>query len=189
MKNALSLVIVLTMLIGGSVSNVAIDVPYLTELDHCGIPVDYYDQRCIIPWAMPVETWLTVMKWPRPYERDAWDCSQMAAFTEWALENCGYEAETVLTRVIIQVPRRRMIRGRMQGHAYVRVLLDGVWRNYEATSRRWLTARDMALMRGPDLTFGSIYSLYYFTWDKVGFAREWAWWGHSPPPICETCQP
>jgi hypothetical protein len=88
--------------------------------DQQGIPENYYGMHSPIPWWMPVEHWLS-LPWAQPYEINEWDCSRMAAYTEWALETRGYEAKIVVSQ--------------MYGHAWVLVKLDGQWVAYEATGR------------------------------------------------------
>lgn len=168
------LFVIFVALIGGSTMNLLIYIPPMGELNRHGVPLHYYDRRCMIPLGMPVETWLTAMKWPRPFQIHVWDCSQTSAYTEWALENCGYRAEIVTIRV------ERL--DRLWGHAYVRVKIDSVWHSYETTSRRRLTPKDLALFVGPEVVYGSIYTCQWFMWDKAVFAREWNWW--KPIPQC-----
>jgi len=144
------------------------------SLDDTGIPADYYNRRCVIPYGMTVEVWLTIPKWPYPYEIGVWDCSQEAAFTEWALENCGYEADIVLTAIYPPFETAAPPPGAV-GHAYVRVKIDGKWHNYEATSRRWLTEKDMRWFRCP-VVLRNIYGLYSFCRNKESFFAEFAWW-------------
>ena len=131
------------------------------------VPSDYYDQKCIIPWGMSVETWLTETTWRMPYEQGEWDCSRMSAFTEWALENCGYSAEIVLVW---------SLRAK-EGHAFVRVKLDDGWREYEATGRHWPPEDAYDLMR-QRLVFASIHSAsYFFERAPEIFDQEFRWWG------------
>lgn len=126
------------------------------------IPDDYYDRQCIIPIGMSVETWLTKLEWPLPLEHDVWDCSDTSAYTEWVLENCGYEAEIVTIMM------------KSYGHAFVRVKLDGRWREYEATSREWLPK---IMGRLPKTVFPNLHHLWHFMmYDTLGFGREWTWW-------------
>lgn len=56
----------------------------------------YYSQPCLIPKDTPVEVWLTEGVWERKYEINEWDCSNMTAYTEWVLENCGYSATIII---------------------------------------------------------------------------------------------
>lgn len=147
------------MLIGGAMSQPVVIVPTINKLDDRGIPTDYYNRRCVIPLGMPVKTWLTALKWDQPYEAQGWDCSQMSAYTEWALENCGYEASIILIQM------------GPYGHAFVIAKIDGEWGTYEATSREWMPVLGTIL---PRMLFSNIYRLYYFR--DTDFNREWAWW-------------
>ena len=157
---ALILILFIT-LIGGSLPITVVYVPQLTKLDSDGIPVDYYSRQCVIPLGMPVGVWLTALKWHRPYEENEWDCSTMSSYTEWAMENCGYRTEIVLVSL------------EGFGHAFVQIKIDGVWRIYEATIRKWFPMHGLI---HPKMAFASIYRLYHFYLDDRGFQREWAWW-------------
>lgn len=63
------------------------------------IPDDYYNQECPIDFLRlggdPHE-WLDGLRWNRPYKPNEWDCSTQAAFLEWALTCCGYEADILV---------------------------------------------------------------------------------------------
>lgn len=126
------------------------------------VPDDYYNQGCVIPHGMDVDTWLTGLEWPYPLEDHVWDCSKTSAYTEWAMENCGYEAEIVLIDL-----------GPF-GHAFVMIEIDGKWKAYEATAREWLPE---LMGQWPRLVFGDIRQLRRFgPHDTLGFGREWVWW-------------
>ena len=154
--------IMVSLLVGGSIPNLVVYVPNVSSrLDRHGIPVDYYSQRCPIPWGVDVSTWLTTYRWHRPYEEHVWDCSEMSAYTEFALENCGYQTDIVL----VSFDRA--------GHAFIRVEIDGVWRTYEATIRKWFPMHGMI---HPRLAFRSIYQLRHFYFDNGDFFKEWAWY-------------
>jgi len=126
------------------------------------VPDDYYEQGCIIPIGMSVETWLTGLEWPFPLEHHVWDCSDTSAYTEWALENCGYEAEIVLVEI------------KSYGHAFVRVKIDGRWIAYEATTREWLPPLSG---RWPRLIITDLHHMWHFNeYNTIGFGQEWTWW-------------
>lgn len=126
------------------------------------VPDDYYVQGCVIPLGMSVETWLTKPEWPFPLEDNIWDCSDTSAYTEWALENCGYEAEIVL------------IESGSYGHSFVRVKIDRRWKAYEATTREWLPE---LFGRWPRLIFTDLHQMrYWMALDALSFGREWTWW-------------
>jgi len=57
------------------------------------IPDDYYNRRCEIPAEQNVIEWL-LADWNEnnQYQAKQWDCSNMAIYTEYILENCGYDA-------------------------------------------------------------------------------------------------
>jgi len=159
-KRALIILLFITLL-GSSVPTFMVYVPQLTRLDSDGIPVDYYDQRCVIPFGVDVETWLTTYRWHRPYEEHEWDCSIMSSYTEFALENCGYRTEIVLISLD------------GFGHAFVRVKINGEWKIYETTIREWFPMHGLI---HPQLAFASIYRIYHFFLNDADFQREWAWW-------------
>ena len=157
---ALILILFIT-LIGGSLPITVVYVPQLTELTSQGIPVDYYSQRCVIPFGVDVETWLTIYRWDRPYEENEWDCSVMSSYTEFALENCGYRTEIILISMD------------GFGHAFIRVMIDGAWRTYETTVRKWFPMHGLI---HPRLVFRSIHELRRFYFGRTSFFREFAWW-------------
>lgn len=127
------------------------------------IPPDYYQRGCVIPAGMDVEYWLTELDWPYPYTMHAWDCSDTSAYTEWALENCGYNADIV----VVELPTF--------GHAFVMIEIDGEKKPYETTSRKWYP-KLIGLLH-PDMVFPTIHSLRAFRPDDtLGFGREFAWW-------------
>jgi len=132
-----------------------------------GIPYPYYKMGCVIPLGMKVDTWLTELAWPHPLKEHVWDCSQTAAYTEWALENCGYESEIILT--IVKTRRGQ------EGHAYIRVKIDGEWYNYETTARWKLTDKTISRFSYPTV-FKNIFCLYHFCLSKGQFLKEFGWW-------------
>lgn len=79
---------------------------------------DYYEDVCRVLYlglgGDPYK-WLHGLRWTRPYEKDAWDCSRQSAYLEWLLEGCDVEAEIVM----------------LPGHTMLRVLLNDEWRFYD----------------------------------------------------------
>lgn len=176
MKRKIAIILLFTVLIVPCAQvvdsfNTTVWVPTLRSDN--SIPDNYYGRMCPIPFWMSVETWLTELEWPYELENNVWDCSQTSAYTEWALENCGYEAEIILTTVLY--------RGVVMGHAYVRVKIDEIWHDIE-TTYRWIDnprtghIGPLGAFQPPDLVFPTIFRLYDFCRDKTVFIREFAWW-------------
>lgn len=128
------------------------------------IPENYYDMNCVIPPWMSVEEWLVETRWPIEYEAGGFDCSKMAAYTEWALENCGIDAKFML------IPR----------HAFVVVKLSGGYRIYQST-RRKLEDYDRPLPLGLLALdwHEDIYAMKEQIPDDDHFLSEFGWWEHE----------
>lgn len=142
--------------------------PKYYDLNKHAIPKNYYEMECLIPAEMSVFEWLTLTQWADQYERNAWDCSKMSAFVEWALENCGYPSKIVLGS------------GRWgeEGHAWVSMKIDRRDYYYEATSRRFIGSKQDALANGyeDDFRADEILTLRRYYSSNEDFLREWGWW-------------
>lgn len=142
-----------------------IKTPKLLTNEQFIIPDNYYNSVCIIPWWMPVKIWLEAQPWQEPYKHGGWDCSQMSAFTEWALENCGYYTEIVIGL----------------NHAWVVVDIQGTIYWYECTNRE---IRPAGYFPDTYIAFGNIYDiLRQYCMGELSrkyaiksFEREWGWW-------------
>lgn len=92
------------------------------------IPSDYYSQNCELPTDQSMQEYLSNSEWLEDYDAGGWDCSQMSAYMEFMLENCGYhtiivEAETDYSE---------------HGHAWILVEFQQGWLAYECTDRYWV---------------------------------------------------
>lgn len=163
-----AILILAIFLIGGSTASFQIFTPKFDELGMYYLPVDYYTSPCPIPWGVDVIEWLTIYKWGNAYEAGFWDCSKMTAFTEWALENCGYEAQIKVS----------------VDHAWIKVRFEDRWLLYEATSRRFVGWQPKEFYQEVK-TYESIHELIaeqrWLYFDNpleflIWFKSEWAWW-------------
>ena len=145
------------------------------------IPVDYYSQGCQLPTDQPMQEYLANSDWIEAYKAGGWDCSQMAAYMEYALENCGYNT----------VIRRAECEGESIGHAWILVEFSQGWLAYECTGRYWVFPdAEVAKSYGsgyynPSMYYaGTQYESIYDIWDadkhcrnsEAGFLQEWGWW-------------
>lgn len=156
------------ILLGGSSVSLSITPPKMGVLDKQYIPLDYYDSPCIVPWGMPVKDWLTKFHWGENYEAGFWDCSKMSLFTEWAVENCGHEAQIKVSA----------------DHAWVEIKFEDHWYIYEATSRRFVAWQPKEFYQEV-ATYDSVYQIaarqqYLYKESPleflIWFKSEWAWW-------------
>ena len=123
----------------------------------------YYECGCQLPADMTMEEYLT-SEWETPYKEDGWDCSQMSAYTEWFVENCGYDAVIVVST----------------GHGWVSIDIDrdGTFYQYEATGCFWITAEDIAEskeMYTIKREYEDIYEIQE-VYSEAQFVEEWGWW-------------
>ena len=131
-------------------------------------PVDvslegYYESGCQLPADMTMHEYL-IMEWETPYEEDGWDCSQMSAYTEWFVENCGYDAVILVST----------------GHGWVSIDIDrdGTFYQYEATGCFWITPEDIEAdedMYTVQREYEDIYEIHE-RYNEAQFEEEWGWW-------------
>jgi len=137
------------------------------------IPKGYYESPCLIPKGVSINSYLTEYEWVDPYQENIWDCSQMSAYIEWLVENCGYEANIVIASQI--------------DHVWVEIKIGGKWRPYEATWGSFYLAPKVLreISAGNTVTLEDIYEVYDFStrrkasWGDVWIRmamREWTWW-------------
>ena len=130
------------------------------------IPIEYYNQPCQKPAHLTFYDWMATLELP-PYEVNAFDCSQMAAYVEWLSENCNHRAT--------------IAGASFEGYGHLWVLIDigGVPFAYEPPryqGRHWV-ARDGGgsthFHYNPDTEWESIYEA---PWAHSRFEEEFAWW-------------
>jgi len=153
----------------------ATKIPALTIYDV--VPSDYYDSPCYIPKGVSLNSYLTEYSWIDPYQADGWDCSQMSAYVEWLVENCGYEANIVIANRI--------------DHVWVDIKIGNKWRPYEATTGSFYFWPEVLneIYEGRTLTFEDIYEVIDYSnrrfssgspsWIYMAI-NEWAWWKEDP---------
>ena len=148
------------------------------------IPSDYYSQNCELQIDQSMQEYLANSEWIEDYKVNCWDCSQMSAYMEFMLENCGYN-------VVIRVAD---VEGKGYGHAWILVEFQQGWLAYECTGRYWVyPSESIARSYEP---YGVIYanpSMYeagvqyesiYEVWSdyqqysngKDMFVKEYGWW-------------
>jgi len=152
------------------------------------IPDEYYSQGCMLPTDVPMQEYLADSRWTDDYqyEANAWDCSQMAAYMEWMLENCGYHV----------VIRLADVEGEENGHAWILVEFEQGMLAYECTGRYWVyPSEDIGRSYNPDSSFSYNPSMYdagieyesiYDVWEdfkgysngEEAFMEEFGWWNN-----------
>jgi len=147
------------------------------------IPEEYYSQGCMLPTDMSMQEYLADSRWTDDYqyEANAWDCSQMAAYMEWMLENCGYHV----------VIRLADVEGKENGHAWILVEFEQGMLAYECTGRYWVyPSKEIGRSYNSDSYNPSMYyagieyeSIYNIRDDYKGyidgeeaFLEEFGWW-------------
>jgi hypothetical protein len=170
------LVIILTLILAPTQSTpafarYAIDIPpKFYKLDDRTIPVDYYEKDSVLPKSLTILEFLMEWEWGIPYEKDAFDCSQMAVYLEWVLENNGYETKIIEGEVQLE--------GEVYGHMWLRILIDGEWRLYEPTWRMFVP-EDFYNEYAIYAIIEDIYDLWDRYWTRQRSAkmlREYGWW-------------
>lgn len=145
----------------------------LSIKNDCWIPIDYYDSPPIIPSDMSLERWLSLITWTKKYEANKFDCSQMSAFLEWALDNAGYS-----TRFFVGY-----------GHCWLSIKVDDEWVSYESTRLVWIPETDEYIAHyRPQRVFSNLHVVkawyqravwagaYTKSGAKTIFLREFGWW-------------
>lgn len=148
------------------------------------IPNEYYMQDC---WGLDGENvyeYLDNIEWTTEYERNAFDCSQMAAYLEWRLTNCGYNV----------VIRGADVEGEDYGHAWILMEFSEGWLAYECTGLYWVypdkaTAEsyvrdDVYYYESSYYTAGVSYESIYDIWNyykqfnngREAFIQEYGFW-------------
>lgn len=148
------------------------------------IPSEYYSQNCELPTDQSMQEYLANSNWVDNYELGGWDCSQMSAYMEFMLENCGYntiivEAETDYSE---------------SGHAWILVEFQQGRLAYECTGRYWVYPNEAvarsyepynAVHWNPSFyTAGVQYEGIYDVWSDYKqysngedvFLEEYGWW-------------
>ena len=160
------------------------DLPNFIIPKNVPIPSDYYSQDCKLPTDQSMQEYLANSHWVDDYELDAWDCSQMAAYMEFMLENCGYNV----------VIRRADVEDAEYGHVWILVDFQEGMLAYECTGRYWVYPSE-AVARSYDpygyvywnpgfYTAGVRYESIYDVWEDYKwysngeevFLKEYGWW-------------
>lgn len=143
----------------------------------------YYNYDCKLPTNVSMQEYLSNSEWLVDYELDTFDCSQMAAYMERSLENCGYNT----------VIRCADVEGEDHGHAWILVEFEQGWLAYECTGRYWVyPSEEVARSYDPYgyvrwnpsmYTAGVQYDNIYEVWDSYkwysneeAFLKEYGWW-------------
>ena len=148
------------------------------------IPNDYYSQDCELPTDQSMQEYLANSEWIDDYDAGGWDCSQMAAYMEFMLENCGYNV----------VIRAADVEGEEYGHAWILVEFQEGMLAYECTTRHWVYPSE-ALARSYEpfsyvywspsmydagVRYESIYDIWndykQYSNGEEAFLQEYGWW-------------
>lgn len=133
------------------------------------IPLGYYNSKCPMPEGVALDDWLESLKWKRRYEEGTFDCSQMTAAIEWAVESCGYSA------FIAIVPE----------HSLLMISQKGNWTFFEATKLRILPPEKRSEFFFTSLLlFADLYSIekwYQAEGKEERWLSEWGWWDEDGP--------
>lgn len=131
------------------------------------LPEHYYEYAPVIPDGMDPYEWLgSDLEWADEYVVNTWDCSKMAAYLEWVLENSGVQTE---------------IHARL-GHAWLMVWREDKeqWWAYECVSLRWIDPWIQDTYYDATFKWDNVYELRwwygYYPWP---FAWEWCWWADT----------
>ena len=133
------------------------------------VPANYYNYASIIPPGVDPFEWLENLKWDREYAKDEWDCSNMALYIEWVLENAGIPAKIYAG----------------YGHAWVvvwrtDVVETGEWVAFECVGLHWIHPWSNGRYYHPVWEWDSIYNLRkWHGCHSYAFAREWCWWADT----------
>ena len=155
-----------------------------SESNTVPIPDDYYSQDCELPTDQSMHEYLSNSHWIEDYEENSWDCSQMAAYMEFMLENCGYH-------VVIRVAD---VEDEQYGHAWILIEFQQGWFAYECTDRYWVYPNE-AVARSYDpygyvhwnpsmydagIQYESIYDVWedhkWYSNGEEAFSQEYGWW-------------
>ncbi len=115
---------------------------------------------------------------PHGYSEGVFDCSEIAAYTEWALEDAGFDAYIVQGYYSVN--------GVTRGHAWVMVEVAGTTYYVDPTVMRKSDDRTLLILPEkyrirPTAVFENIYEAI----EHDGSAEEWDWWSVTgfPPKI------
>ena len=159
---------------------------YVIPSNTVPIPDNYYSQPCELPTDQSMQEYLANSDWLDDYDVGGWDCSQMAVYMEFMLENCGYHT----------VIREADMEGEQYGHAWILVEFKQGWLAYECTGRYWVYP-DEATAKSYD-PYGTVhwnpskydagvqYESIYDIWDgykwygngEAAFLKECGWWAN-----------
>lgn len=137
------------------------------------IPSDYYFHASVIPVRVDPYEWLTNLEWADEYKTDEWDCSNMAAYLEWVLENAG-----IPTRIHAGY-----------GHAWLLIWRSDKqeWWAYECTGLHWINPWAGGAYYRPELVWDNIYDVQQWHHPFLRhFAWEWCWWTEYFDPWLEV---
>ena len=146
--------------------------PLLPTIPISPIPNDYYNCGCFLPSDISMYKYMETFSWndDSQYEIAGFDCSQMATYTEWELENCGYNVVIALRD---ETPDS-------VGHAWILVEFSDGWLAYECTSCHWVYKSDDPSYYTPDYILENIYDASDFCNQFIDgekfFIKEFGWW-------------
>lgn len=127
------------------------------------IPGNYYNYAPVIPAGVDPYAWLGNLEWDKDYKMNEWDCSNMALYMEWMLENAGVTAR-------IQTGYQ---------HAWLMIWRTDkeAWWAYECVGLRWIHPWVGGNYYHPENTYSDIYMLReQYAGHILHFMREWCWW-------------
>ena len=101
---------------------------------------------------------------PHKYEKNVFDCSEISAYTEWALEDAGFDAYIVLGKVNFY--------GRLEDHTWNMVKVEGSTYYIDASSGKpYLFKSDSRYLK--------VIKVFKNIYEAVGFyhsVNEFDWW-------------
>ena len=128
----------------------------LSISENYGIPEPYYlDVEKGKRTIRELESVLEEINMPHGYKESIFDCSEMSAYTEWFLENRGFDTAICANRT--------------QQHAWISVSLDATNVNCECIPPIYITDADSYSHR--EVVYADIYDAL-----EGECPREWDWW-------------
>jgi len=123
------------------------------------VPHGYYSTNFFPEYGNTVEdlkAFLSKLKLPHKYERETFDCSEISAYVEWALEDAGFDAYIVLA----------------EDHAWNMVKVAGATYYVDMSSGKpYIFKSDK---RYPKIV--KVFKNIYEAVDYYHSVKEWDWW-------------
>ena len=123
------------------------------------VPHGYYSTNFFLEYRNTVEdlkTFLSKLKLPHKYERGVFDCSEISAYVEWALEDAGFDAYIVLA----------------EDHAWNMVKVAGATYYVDMSSGKPYIFKS-------DKRYPKIVKIFKNIYEAVEYyhsVKEWDWW-------------